>query len=162
MSKKDSRLATKKHGDKDEFMMDARKIMAIDMLIDGENTRTDIAKKVGVSRQTLYSWLDNVEFKAELDARLANKKTFIQKLMDSKLDFALDKLLEIAEDDKDRRVQAQVLLSILDRTLGKAVSKHELVVDDTQTFDTDKQEIKEVFDTIDVDAIEEDVSNKNT
>lgn len=154
MSGKDSRLATKKHGDTDEFLMDARKIMAIDMLIDGENTRTDIAKKVGVSRQTLYSWLDNKEFKAELDARLANKKTFIQKLMDSKLDFALDKLLEIADDDDNRRVQAQVLLSILDRSLGKAVSKHELVVDDTQSFNADKQDIKDVFDTIDVDAIE--------
>lgn len=160
MSEEKSVFATKKKGDIDEFLMDARKITAIEMLADGELTKTAISEKVGVSRQTLYSWMANEEFKAELDNRLANKKTFITKLVDGKLDFIMDKLFEIANDNSNRRVQAQVLLAMLDRSLGKATNKHELVVDDTQSFNTDRQEIEDVFDTIDVEAVADDETDE--
>lgn len=107
-------------------MLDDRKLLAIELLADGELTKVDIAEKVGCSRTAIYLWMDNDEFKAELDKRLHNRKVFVQKKIDGKLDFIMDKLYELANDDSNKRVQAQVLQYLADRSLGKTTTKLEL------------------------------------
>ncbi|WP_117161447.1 phBC6A51 family helix-turn-helix protein [Paraliobacillus sp. X-1268] len=107
-------------------MLDNKKLLAIELLADGQLTKTDIAKKIGSSRQIIYNWLENEEFRAELDKRLHNRKVSVQKTIDGKLEFVMDKLYELANDDSNKRVQAQVLQYLADRSLGKATSKVEL------------------------------------
>lgn len=107
-------------------MLDDRKLLAIELLADGELTKVDIAEKVGCSRTAIYLWMDNDEFKAELDKRLHNRKVFVQKKIDGKLDFVMEKLYELANDDSNKRVQAQVLQYLADRSLGKTTTKLEL------------------------------------
>lgn len=107
-------------------MLDDRKLLAIELLADGELTKVDIAEKVGCSRTAIYLWMENDEFKAELDKRLHNRKVFVQKKIDGKLDFVMEKLYELANDDSNKRVQAQVLQYLADRSLGKTTTKLEL------------------------------------
>lgn len=119
--------------------LDDRKILAIQYLVDGELPKTEIANKVGVVRQTLYDWLDKPEFKAELDRRLQQRKVLVEKIIDSKLEDAVDMLWDIAKTTKNSRVQAQTLQYIIDRGLGKPTSKHELktAIDNMNNIDQD-------------------------
>ncbi|MGF7057200.1 phBC6A51 family helix-turn-helix protein [Brassicibacter mesophilus] len=107
-------------------MLDQQKILAIQLLVDGELSRTDIAKKVGVSRQALYNWLDNDEFKAELNRRIQDRKVLCEKIIDSKLQDAVDKLWELQLSTQNSRVKAEVLKYFIDRALGKPASKLEM------------------------------------
>lgn len=108
------------------MIIDDKKLLAIELIADGEMTKTQIAGKCGVSRQALYDWLANPEFSAMLDERLQNRKKFVEKMFDGKLEFVVDKLYELAMDNSNARVQAQVLQYLADRSLGKTASKHEL------------------------------------
>ncbi|WBL16359.1 phBC6A51 family helix-turn-helix protein [Sutcliffiella sp. NC1] len=106
--------------------LDDRKRLAIELLAEGIEKKTDIAKKCGVVRQTIYDWLELPEFKAALDARLTSRKVFVEKFIDSKLESAVDELIHLAETTENARVKAQVLQYIIDRGLGKPVSKHQI------------------------------------
>ncbi|UOQ47751.1 phBC6A51 family helix-turn-helix protein [Gracilibacillus caseinilyticus] len=130
-------------------MMDDRKYLAIELLADGELTKKDIATKIGVSRQTLYDWLENKEFRAELDRRLHGRKVSVQKMIDGKLEFVIDKLYELASDNSNKRVQASVLTYLADRSLGRPTSKHEITADmnkETVNEDVLEQELAELED----------------
>ncbi|WP_186320514.1 phBC6A51 family helix-turn-helix protein [Fictibacillus phosphorivorans] len=108
------------------MIIDDKKILAIELLADGELTKTAVSERVGIARQTLYDWLGNEEFIAALDERLHNRKKFVEKMFDGKLEFVVDKLYELATDDSNKRVQAQILCYLADRSLGRIPSKHEL------------------------------------
>jgi predicted DNA-binding protein YlxM (UPF0122 family) len=131
------------------LIIDEKKRLAIELLADGERTKTEIAEVIGVSRQALYDWLGNEEFIAALDERLQNRKKFVEKRFDVKLEFVIDKLYELASDSSNKRVQAQVLQYLADRSLGRIPAKHELTTKiDTGGNNYDQSEIKEVFDMI--------------
>lgn len=129
-------------------MIDDKKILAIELLADGELTKVEIAKKVGISRQTLYNYLDNDEFMAELDKRLQGRKSFVQKMIDGKLEFVIDKLYELASDNSNKRVQAQVLQYLADRSLGKTTSKVELDTGFNNTNNLDKDVLEAEFEEL--------------
>lgn len=134
-------------------IIDDRKMLAIELLADGELTKVDIAKKVGIARQTIYDWMNDDKFKAELDNRLHQRKVFVQKKIDGKLDFVIDKLYELANDDSNKRVQAQVLQYLADRSLGKTTTKLELESSiNTNTVDDDILDVE-------YDALEEPEEN---
>jgi len=136
-------------------MLDEKKILAIEMLVDGELTKVEIAKRIGVSRQALYNWLDDEEFRAELDRRLQGIKSFVQKRIDAKLEFVIDKLYELATDNSNKRVQAQVLQYLADRALGKPSSKLDITAE-AKTGDTVSQDLLESeFEEWEADGIEE-------
>jgi transposase-like protein len=130
-------------------MIHDKKMLAIELLADGELRKTEIAKKIGVSRQALYHWLNDQEFVAELDRRLQQKKSLVQKRIDGKLDFVIEKLYELANDSSNKRVQAQVLQYLADRALGKPTSKHEIeaAMNDKNNIDEDILEAE--FDEVD-------------
>lgn len=127
-------------------MLDDKKILAIELLVDGELTKTEIAKRVGRSRNALYLWLDDDEFKAELDKRLQGRKSFVQKIIDGKLEFVMDKLYELAADSSNKRVQAQVCQYLADRSLGKPTSKHEIEAGIKDNIEVDKDVLESEFD----------------
>jgi hypothetical protein len=58
-----------------EGMLDDKKILVIEMLVDGELPKTQIATRIGCSSQALYQWSDNDEFKADLDKRFTIIRT---------------------------------------------------------------------------------------
>lgn len=107
-------------------MLNRKQILAIDQLIEGERNRKQIAEFVGVSRNTLYAWLDNDEFVAEWDRRVQQVQSFSDKRIQSNVNFALGNLLKLAADDSNKRVQAQVNMYLVDRALGRPTAKVDL------------------------------------
>jgi len=126
-------------------ILDDRKLLAIQLLVDGELPKTEIARKVGVSRQAIYNWLDDPEFKAELDRRIQQRKVLVEKIIDSKLEDAVTKLWELAETTNNSRVKAQVLQYIIDRGLGKPVSKHSIEAAMKQEQEVDRDVLEAEF-----------------
>lgn len=115
-------------------MIDERQIRTIELLVSGEHTITRIAELIGVSRQAIYNWLNNEEFKAELDKRLHEIKTMAQKEFDAKLNMAIDKYWELATDPKTDNRTRQIALSYwIDRSLGKTTSRLEMTDNKTDT-----------------------------
>lgn len=107
-------------------IIDRRKILAIDKLVEGKLTRTDIAKFVGISRNTLYDWLKDDVFVAEWNRRVQALKGFAEKKVEAGVDFYMNNLLELAADDSNKRVQAQVNQYLMDRALGRPTTKVDL------------------------------------
>ena len=125
-------------------MLDARKMKLIETKLQRpmlENS--ELAKIVGVSRQTIWTWLtkDN-EVRAELDRRLqaitqnANMhlRSQTDKLMASMLDLALDSSTEA-------RTRNSAMQYLLDRSMGKAT---ELINIDLQEG-TDSADVLQSF-----------------
>lgn len=104
-------------------MLDERQLLAVEKLVEGVLTRTDIAKVVGIHRTTLYKWLDDPEFVAEVDRRLQVIKGFAENKIKAHVGFALNNLIELAADSSNRRVQAQVNQYLMDRALGRPTTK---------------------------------------
>jgi hypothetical protein len=101
------------------------KIKVIEDLAEGTAPKTQIASKHGIARQTIYDWLDNAEFKAELDRRLQQRKVWVEKKIDGHLDFATDEIFEVIRTTKNERVKADLLKYVVDRGLGKTTTKVE-------------------------------------
>lgn len=89
----------------------------ITMLIEGERI-TDIAKKIGVSRQTIYSWMNKDDAKAELDQRRQDIKTQGNAYILKDVQTYIDEVKRIAKDSTDQRVKFSANKYLIDRTLG--------------------------------------------
>lgn len=97
-------------------------IKAMSYIIEGKSM-TDIAKICGVGRATLYNWLDNKEFKAELDKQRQDVKNNANTEIVNKLGCYIKILHEIAttsKNDKERRAACEYLV---DRALGKSTTR---------------------------------------
>lgn len=105
-------------------MLDDRKEKVIGLLIEGEQI-TNIAKIVGVSRQAIYNWLNDSEFKNELDTRLQEIKTQGNNMIVNKLSSCIDELLKIALTGRSEKVRSDTSQYLVDRVLGKATTKIE-------------------------------------
>lgn len=124
------------------MIIDQKKQDAINMLVQGGMKKTDIAKKLGIGRTTLYDWLDNPDFVAALDKAERQLKEFGKKQVTAKLDAAIDKLWDLAETTDNQMVKAKVLQFFVDQAIGKASSKMEITAETVQqkVIDTDELE----------------------
>lgn len=107
-------------------MLDDRKILAIQHLAEGEKTKVEIAKLIGCSRTAIYLWLDDPEFKAELNKRLQQRKSLVENIIDSKLEDMVNQLETLAISTNNDMVKAKVLTYWIDRGLGKPTDKLEV------------------------------------
>jgi len=116
--------------------LDKRKIDAIELLIEGEKTRKNIAELVGVQRKTLYEWFKNKEFVSEWDRRIHEIEHLTQKGFNTKLEMAKDKLWEIICSESDIRTREKALEYWINRGLGTPTSKIEQTVNDNTSVDS--------------------------
>lgn len=89
----------------------------ITMLIEGERI-TDIARKIGVSRTSIYTWKDNDEVKAELNRRTQDIKNQGNAYILKDVQTYIDEVKRIAKDSTDQRVKFSANKYLIDRTLG--------------------------------------------
>lgn len=141
-------------------MLDDRKVLAIQHLAEGEKAKTEIAKLVGVSRVTLYDWLDNEEFKAELDRRIQQRKSLVENIIDSKLEDMVGQLATLATTSKNDMVKAKILTYWVDRGLGKPTSKLEVEATNQINPTIDDDLLESAYD--DADIIEHQPSSEDT
>lgn len=130
-------------------MIDERKEKAITLIINGDPI-VDIAKLVGVARATIYNWLDDEEFKAELDRRRQDIVTQGNNLILSELGLYIKELKKIALCGRSEKVRTDTAQYLIDRVLGKTTTKLEanLIENDLNKLNNDilEQEFSEVDD----------------
>ena len=125
------------------------------MVVSGEYTKGDIAKKLQCSRQWVYELLSKDDVKTEIDKRLSEIRNHAGKRFDAHLDIVIDKLYEIITTAKDVRTVNNACQFWIERSLGRIANNVELEVkqpnkiitdddilslDDKITLDTDEWE----------------------
>ena len=89
----------------------------IDLILEGHKM-TEIAKETGIYRSQLYRWLNNEEFKAELESRRAQLRKSAKDKITGKVNTLADEMLDLALNATDQRVKLQAIKYLLDRALG--------------------------------------------
>ena len=103
-------------------MLDERKIDTITLMIEGEQITT-IAKKVGVSRNSIYDWKTDPEFIDELEKRRKDIVSQANNYVYSKVVSNLDKIQKLADNSKNARTAAQCLMYLTDKCIGKTATR---------------------------------------
>jgi len=93
---------------------------AIKLYIEGE-TKTDIAKQVGVSRTTMYNWMSKEEFKATINNGLSEIKSEADVKITAKIPLYIDELSKLALTSKNEKIKSDACQYLIDRVLGKPV-----------------------------------------
>ncbi|MGF9714980.1 phBC6A51 family helix-turn-helix protein [Paenibacillus naphthalenovorans] len=117
-------------------MIDARKEKAIQLLLEAELKITEIAKEVGVVRQTIYDWMKDPEFSAELDSRRQEIKDLGMRLFANKFSVAAKRYWDLIENTDNSETQRKALEYYMERFIGKIPTKAEIT--DTREDDKDK------------------------
>ena len=89
----------------------------IDYLIQGNN-KSDTAKLLGVSRQTVHTWSNLPEVKAEKQKRLRDIKTSARNRIATKVDNCIDVIYDIAVKSKDTRTRFAAAKYLCDQFIG--------------------------------------------
>lgn len=126
--------------------LDERKLEAIELLIKGENI-SNIATLVGVSRKTIYNWLEDVEFKAELNALTHDIKQQGKNRITNKLGNYLDEIESIALTGDSEKCRLDALQYLVNRVMGSpvAVNKLETEEDNPTNKNVSTEDLREEF-----------------
>lgn len=137
------------------MLLNQKHLDAIEELIKGENI-SNIAKKLKVSRASLYNWLDDEEFKLELDKRRQIISRNALNRVNIKVNEYLEGIEKIAKTTDNDNTALTAYGMLLDRALGKATAKQEIELSNTDNnADIDLDSLLEDKDSnvIDLDKI---------
>ncbi|WP_252224590.1 MULTISPECIES: helix-turn-helix domain-containing protein [unclassified Clostridium] len=119
----------------------------IDMLLSGISI-AEIARKLNVSRQTIYAWKKEKEVEAELESRRQQLKKTGQDKISSDICTYIDNMKEMACQKTDNRVRFQANKYLIDQCLGSPTAAKEEVktLNGKENTDTNtlKQEIEDI------------------
>lgn len=125
-------------------MLDHRKMKMIEIkLANPSLSNAELARRVGVSRQSIWEWSKDREVQAELDRRLRSINQAANYHLQTQLDKLMTELVDMAMSDKtESRVKNSALQYLIDRGLGKAT---ETLTVDLQDGTTDAAEVLKQF-----------------
>ncbi len=104
---------------------------------------TEIAKKLNVSRQTIYTWLKDKDVKAELEDRRQQLKKFGHNKIEKNLGTCIGNMIDLANNSLDLRVKFQANKYLIDQGLGSpSAVKEDSNNDSTGQENTDKNTLK--------------------
>ena len=103
-------------------MITEQQSQMIDYLIQGE-TKTDIGKLLGVSRQTIHVWSQLKEVREEKQKRLNDIKKEAKNKIATKVDNCIDIIYEIAIKSKDTRTKFQAAKYLCDQFIGSPTAE---------------------------------------
>lgn len=119
----------------------------IDMLLSGISI-AEIARKLKVSRQTIYAWKKETEVEAELERRREQLKKSAQDKITNDICTYVDNMKELACKSTDIRVKFQANKYLIDQCLGSpSTAKEEPKADDAKGStdpNTLKKEIEDI------------------
>lgn len=95
--------------------MKKNKEMALELMLEGTHTMQEIADIVKKSRQTLYNWLENEEFKVEYERRTEDMSRMARARLAKMSIKALDRAENILEHSNNDIAAASVVKDVLDR-----------------------------------------------
>jgi len=98
--------------------LNEKQMRCIEMMIEDSMEITKIAKELGVSRTTIYNWMKDERFKAELDKNEQDIKTRVNRVIVHRLPEAIEKLWALT-NSTDGRTKLKATKEWVDRGLGK-------------------------------------------
>lgn len=138
----------------DKGMLDNRKIKAVELLLDGSYTMTEVAEKVGVSRQTFYRWrTQDEEFMNYYEERKDIHEKIIEQKFGEKIDVVSDTLFDIITNEEvENHVRYNAAKYWIDRVYGRPGSTLDLNNNVSVDREADERDILSIF--------EEDLENE--
>lgn len=121
---------------------------AIELIVEGR-TMVDVAKIVGIGRRTLYRWMEDGNFKAELHKRKQVLETEANEKICSRLDMYVEEMHKLAMTSKSDKVKQDALTYLMDRVLGRPTSKISNIEGNSDNSGTDIIDIDFVLKEID-------------
>ncbi|ANC77187.1 hypothetical protein ABE65_010385 [Fictibacillus phosphorivorans] len=121
------------------------------LIASGMMEKQDIAMEVGINRGTLWLWEKSPEMIAEVDRLKREMKTQGQNFLMGKVNRTVNEIYNLAMNGESEKVRLDALKYIADQSLGKAVSKMEIALDSPTGNNFNDNDIKQVFDTIEVE-----------
>lgn len=109
---------------------------------------TEIAKKVPCSRQAIYDWLEDNDFKAELDKCRQEIKNTAQNKILGKTDTYLEKIEDIAFNSASDNVKLNALTFLWETVYGKATSKIEQTTENKNKDDNKVKDVNELLEEL--------------
>ena len=103
---------------------------------------TEIANKLNVSRQTIYSWLKEKEVMAELDERRQQLKKIGQNKITQNVCTCINNMIDLANNCTDPRVKFNANKYLIDRDLGSPSAIKEVVNAPDSEGNTDTNTLK--------------------
>lgn len=129
--------------------LNEKQIRAIELIAQGETT-TDVAKMVGVSRQSVTTWKNKNElFKAELDKYIKGMKDGVDKRIMNNINPLIDRAIRIALKGKSDKTSLDAIIYLLNRVLGTPTNKTQDITD------TDKED-----NTVDINSLLEEIKEE--
>ena len=120
----------------------------IDLILEGHKM-TEIAKETGIYRSQLYRWLNNTEFKAELETRRAQLRKSAKDKITGQVNTLADEMLNLAMKSTDQRVKYNAIKYLLDSSLGvPTAAKEDSSGNDTGDKSKDTNTLKKELDDI--------------
>ena len=113
-----------------EKTLTEKQVRAIDLIIKGE-TLSDVARLVGVSRQTVSFWKNSDElFKAELEKSIQGLKSQVNARILDNMTPLMDKLIKIALKSNSDKTSLDAIIYALNRVCGTPTNKTQDITED--------------------------------
>ena len=122
---------------------------ALELIIQGE-TISDIAKMLKVSRGTIYNWLDDENFKADLNKQRQEIKNASKERINACIGIYISELHKIATTSQSEKARIEASTYLLNRVLGTPTRVQQ---------DITEEETKE-NNNIDIDSVLEEIDLK--
>jgi phage terminase small subunit len=108
----------------DDYNLDRRKIQLVQLIIEGR-TKTDIAKLIGISRDTVYEWLKDPNVQKLIKEGQQDLVDSGQNYLINRFKLYLDELDKVALTSEDARTKNSALQYLIDRVAGKVPTRIE-------------------------------------
>ena len=106
----------------------------MELIIQGE-TISDIAKMMKVSRGTIYNWLDDENFKADLNKQRQEIKDASKERINANIGIYIGELHKIATTSPSEKARIEASTYLLNRVLGTPTRVQQDITEDTNKED---------------------------
>ncbi|MBP3931775.1 MAG: helix-turn-helix domain-containing protein [Peptostreptococcaceae bacterium] len=106
----------------------------MELIIQGE-TISDIAKMMKVSRGTIYNWLDDENFKADLNKQRQEIKDASKERINANIGIYIGELHKIATTSPSEKARIEASVYLLNRVLGTPTRVQQDITEDTNKED---------------------------
>lgn len=98
--------------------LNEKQYRCIEMLVEKNMNVSEVARELGVVRNTIYNWMKSDEFQAELSKTEQEIKDRTHQIFIRRLPDVIEKLYKLT-DCNDNRTKIQAINQWVDRALGK-------------------------------------------
>ena len=123
-------------------MLNDKQRMAVDWLVEGKKTKTQIGKDLGVSPSWLWKYvIYDEECKKEMDRMYKNIRKHGETKLASSLEDQINNIILLSQTAQSEHVRLSASVYICDKVMGKATSKVEI----EQTISDEDKTAREKF-----------------